>query len=207
MPKPTPAPPAKLWKLRALAANTPTICSAPSKVMAIPIMLMAIPIVMARRVMAAAYIRVVLARRVSRRERRVSPHVQMMERKENPMPDPARKNPPVPFLKAFVPPACTERTDLANIKVIALTVVKITCTHQESQLDRRKALDACAISGSIFGLFWPCIGSLLAAEKSELVVVGDAIMCFVAIWGEFWWFVGADLCFRRMDWYGGFGCS
>lgn len=47
---------------------------------------MEIPMVMARRVKFAAAIREGGGRRRSLRERRVSPHVQMMERKDRPMP-------------------------------------------------------------------------------------------------------------------------
>jgi len=115
---------------------------------------MEIPMVMARRVKFAAAIREGGGRRRSLRERRVSPHVQMMERKDRPMPDPANKNPPLAFRNTseLPPPPIPgeeESTDLAKINVTALIVDKITCVHQDNQLERRNALDAEASKGSI----------------------------------------------------------
>mmetsp|Transcript_3292 Transcript_3292/g.6840 ORF Transcript_3292/g.6840 Transcript_3292/m.6840 type:complete len:262 (+) Transcript_3292:301-1086(+) len=145
---PTPPPPsstpAPLPRLNTFANKTPTICSAPINVTAIPIKLITAPVDSARRNKFAAEMRLVEGRN-SLRARRQYPHVQIMLRAERVTPDPARRN--MPADAADTPPAAS-LTPRPNTSVTDETVVSITWHHHENHDRRRSPYDASTMSMS-----------------------------------------------------------
>eukprot|EP00588_Corethron_pennatum_P007280 CAMPEP_0194283792 /NCGR_PEP_ID=MMETSP0169-20130528/26147_1 /TAXON_ID=218684 /ORGANISM="Corethron pennatum, Strain L29A3" /LENGTH=262 /DNA_ID=CAMNT_0039029467 /DNA_START=277 /DNA_END=1065 /DNA_ORIENTATION=- len=145
-PPPPSSTPAPLLRLNTFANKTPTICSAPINVAAIPIKLITAPVDSARRSKFAAEIRLVEGRS-SLRARRQYPHVQIMLRAERPTPDPARRNMTLPADADDRPPAAS-LTPRPNTSVTLEIVVSITWHHHENHDRRRSPYDASTMSMS-----------------------------------------------------------